>query len=121
MEYLLKKPCKKCGGLEATKHRACKYCVTVYLKDYAKTHTNERTLAAKAWRGRNPEYHSMAVKRYISESRKTLSNNTVKGRLTMIAKDSLKLELAFADIPEELIEIKRLQLQLTRLIRTQSL
>lgn len=114
MERLLKKPCKKCGGVEATKSQSCAAC---------------HRLANTTWKKANTESIKSASKQYGIKNRERINETSLVRNKTYIAsladsyiKFSLKptikrLNLTEADIPKELIEVKRLQLQLTRLIR----
>ena len=122
MEHLLKKPCKKCGGLEASSNRSCKQCDLDYLRNYREKNKDKvKTDRREYYKQNNTKLSKLANERSktyveglpIAYVRRTVLQHTLKLKLQTV--------LTLEDIPEELIEVKRLQLQLTRLIRTQNL
>ncbi len=92
-------PCKIHGVVERTKNRTCKKCVAERLKIYRRKYPEKGTAKKKKWNKNNP-YSSVMVK----ESLKGLKTYKVN-------------KLSFKDIPPELVEIRRLQMQLYHAIK----
>ena len=114
MTILTGKPCKKCGALERNSANNCIPC---------------QKLIEKNWRKRNPDKYSNAMGRWQKKNRDKV-NSTVKLRkhanpyITELVKKQIascksfkSLFLSYSDIPIELIEIKRLQMQLHHAIK----
>lgn len=98
---MLKKPCKKCGGLEAsTRGDECNKCAYDRRKLWRmKNKTYHKDIKAKGWYKKNPYSRSSVV----------IAIRHLKA--------ALLLNIMAADMPQELIEIKRLQMQLKHAIK----
>lgn len=102
-QYYLKKPCKKCGGIECFSNRRCKKCQIEYVRKLRKDNPNYVTIEAN----RHKNNTENLVKTYVS-----------KIMIAFITKRYSESLITREDIPLEIIEVKRLQLQLTRLINS---
>jgi len=110
----LTKPCKKCGGLEAGTNRGCKYCHDEKIKEWRIVNKERYNLGVNQWNKNNRD----SVNDYYRTHRK---NNMFSEMFVKKAIRDLKIFrsmlLSFDDIPPELIEIKRLQMQLHHAIK----
>jgi hypothetical protein len=105
----------------------CKSCYNAYMREYFKTHKAEHNEIMKKWRSKNKELvHQMnvnlatkkfgslikSITHYCKKTRHELTDGYVRHRLTK--HDTL---LIAKDIPNDLIELKRKQILLTREIK----
>jgi len=133
----LTKPCKKCGGVDATNRGGeCKQCANNRYKEWVKNNRERSNLSARIYRSKNTEkfnhyriknieYHrkyNIENREKSTASRKEwVKNNPFSNACVVVAIRYLKTARLFniksADLPEELIEIKRLQMQLHHAIK----
>jgi len=80
-------------------------------KKYWKTHKDESRIRNIAWRKHNPEKHRAIYLRGGRRARETLSDPYVKNQLVN------QQGYVYSEIPDNVVEMKRAQMDLTRAIR----
>ena len=102
-QYYLKKPCKKCGGIECYSNRRCKKCQTEYVRKL---------------RIDNPNYIAIEANRHKNNTENLIDTYVSKIMITFITKKYSESLITKNDIPLGIIEAKKLQLKLSRLINS---
>lgn len=115
---------------QAGKNLRCKSCYNAYMREYFQTRKDKHNEIMKKWRAKNKELvHQMNVKLatkkfgnltksinyYIKKTKENLTDGYI--RFTLTRHDP---NLTARDIPNNLIELKRKQLLLTREIKHQT-
>ena len=109
------KACTKCGKENNRAYSYCKKCVQSYNKEYRKN--NITTLAAKQKERDKIRNKKNTARRKLIDKKKHIKNVVLlsdKYVKYLIRKD---LNLTSVDIPIELVELKRIQLKITRELR----
>ena len=112
------KQCIKCSNKRKSKHHNCLYCVKckTELDNIAKSKSqlqwkrNNKEHLAK-YRAKNYHKWKDNINKYQRESNKKLTDTYVRGQVARGEKFSCK------DVTDEMIEIKRLSIQLSRILR----
>jgi len=130
MTTLMVKHCKKHGAVERNKDGVCKKCNIEKTAKYRAKHREKAIETSTKWNKENPEKAAenkdnwqKKNKKYVSEihakwrKENPFSDSTVKQYITKL-KPYFSLDLTILDIPPELVEIKRLQMQLYHAIKT---
>jgi len=111
----LKKPCKKCGGLEADNNRGCKYCHDEKIKEWRVINKKRYNSGVNQWNKNNRD----SVNDYYRMHRESnkFAEMFVKKAIRDLRISRLMSLSCESDIPPELVEIKRLQMQLHHAIK----
>ena len=119
------KKCSKCGEVKDLRefHKnasrktgasdECKICIKKRGAKYVITHKEERNIRQRAWKERNPRLVIEAGRKSSNNERANLTNNylvsAIRTELNLTSKDGAILE--------ELIELKRQQIKIYRLLK----
>ena len=115
MITLIVKPCKKCGGVERRKNGDCRECDRERVRRWRKDSPDKRLAQQIAWRKNNSSKQSnnrIDWRNNNPYSATFVINTLCKMKVYIIG------ELKSSDIPPELVEIKRLQMQLHHAIKS---
>jgi hypothetical protein len=125
------KPCRNCNDIltdqNATEQIQCKPCRNLYMREYIKKNRDKHNKYMYKWRANNKDkvrqmLENTAVKRFGSKSNSVCHYMRIyKEKLTdthikfLLCRHSLGT-IKYKDIPQELIELKRKQVILSRQI-----
>ena len=124
-------PCKICGGVIAKKNGCCLECsktkwriywsinkekISESSSNWRKNNPDKVLKNTKEWQKNNPEKTKKSAKQSKALSKKNLTDYYVRTTIYGVKKN-LKGIIKFSDIPPELVEIKRLQMQLNHAIK----
>ena len=125
------KPCRNCNSIlteqNAGQKLQCKPCYNLYMREYIKKNRDKHNKYCYKWRANNKDkvkqmLENTAIKRFGSKTKSTRHYMDIyKDQLTdtyvkfMLCRHSAGT-IRFKDIPQELVDLKRKQILLSRQI-----